>query len=92
MELSLHFIELRYKRNVFFSLANVYFVFQAPQNYSHTQRNPHVYYRHEVINQLQQQHSLVTLVSDNLATYTVKAQALVKLQSAEHSKLKFQVQ
>lgn len=52
--------------------------FQAPQNYSHTQRNPHVYYRHEVINQLQQTHSLVTIVADNLATYMQKVHALLE--------------
>lgn len=51
---------------------------KAPQNYSHTQRNPHVYYRHEVINQLQQTHSLVKLVADNLATYMQKVHTLME--------------
>lgn len=52
--------------------------YEAPQNYSHTQRNPHVYYRHEVINQLQQTHSLVKLVADNLATYMQKVHTLME--------------
>jgi ubiquitin carboxyl-terminal hydrolase 9/24 len=51
---------------------------QAPQNYSHVQRNPHVFYRHEVINKLQQTHSLVTLVADNLATYMEKVLILLE--------------
>ncbi|XP_068731970.1 ubiquitin carboxyl-terminal hydrolase 9X-like isoform X1 [Montipora capricornis] len=52
--------------------------YEAPQNYSHTQRNPHVYYRHEVINQLQQTHSLVTIVADNLASYMTKVHVLLE--------------
>ncbi|CAH3106557.1 unnamed protein product [Porites lobata] len=52
--------------------------YEAPQNYSHTQRNPHVYYRHEVINQLQQTHSLVTIVADNLASYMKKVYSLLE--------------
>ncbi|EDO35056.1 predicted protein [Nematostella vectensis] len=51
--------------------------YEAPQNYSHMQRNPHVFYRHEVINQLQMTHSLVTLVADNLAKYMEKVTSLV---------------
>ncbi|XP_078379070.1 ubiquitin carboxyl-terminal hydrolase 9X-like isoform X2 [Oculina patagonica] len=52
--------------------------YEAPQNYSHTQRNPHVYYRHEVINQLQQTHSLVTIVADNLASYMQRVHTLLE--------------
>lgn len=52
--------------------------FQAPQNYSHTQRNPHVYYRHEVINQLQETNHLVTIVADNLASYMNKVYTLIE--------------
>lgn len=52
--------------------------YEAPQNYSHTQRNPHVYYRHEVINQLQQTHTLVTIVADNLASYMQKVHTLLE--------------
>ncbi|XP_031549243.1 probable ubiquitin carboxyl-terminal hydrolase FAF-X isoform X2 [Actinia tenebrosa] len=51
--------------------------YEAPQNYSHVQRNPHVFYRHEVINKLQQTHSLVTLVADNLAKYMQKVRVIV---------------
>ncbi|XP_070258877.1 ubiquitin carboxyl-terminal hydrolase 9X isoform X2 [Myotis yumanensis] len=42
---------------------------EAPQNLSQTQRSPHVFYRHDLINQLQRDHSLVTLVAGNIATY-----------------------
>ncbi|XP_059944215.1 probable ubiquitin carboxyl-terminal hydrolase FAF-X isoform X5 [Mesoplodon densirostris] len=42
---------------------------EAPQNLSQTQRSPHVFYRHDLINQLQHSHALVTLVAENLATY-----------------------
>nr|XP_055233185.1 probable ubiquitin carboxyl-terminal hydrolase FAF-Y isoform X6 [Gorilla gorilla gorilla] len=42
---------------------------EAPQNLSQTQRSPHIFYRHDLINQLQQNHALVTLVAENLATY-----------------------
>ncbi|XP_077001872.1 ubiquitin carboxyl-terminal hydrolase 9X isoform X2 [Tamandua tetradactyla] len=42
---------------------------EAPQNLSQTQRSPHVFYRHDLINQLQHNHALVTLVAENLATY-----------------------
>ncbi|XP_073886539.1 ubiquitin carboxyl-terminal hydrolase 9Y isoform X7 [Macaca fascicularis] len=42
---------------------------EAPQNLSQTQRSHHIFYRHDLINQLQQNHALVTLVAENLATY-----------------------
>ncbi|XP_045395018.1 probable ubiquitin carboxyl-terminal hydrolase FAF-X isoform X1 [Lemur catta] len=42
---------------------------EAPQNLSQTQRSPHVFYRHDLINQLQHNHALVTLVAENLAIY-----------------------
>ncbi|XP_074179594.1 ubiquitin carboxyl-terminal hydrolase 9X-like isoform X3 [Rhinolophus sinicus] len=47
---------------------------EAPQNlsssrFSQTQRSPHAFYRHDLINQLQHNHALVTLVAENLATY-----------------------
>ncbi|ELW65826.1 putative ubiquitin carboxyl-terminal hydrolase FAF-X [Tupaia chinensis] len=42
---------------------------EAPQNLSQTQRSPHVFYRHDLINQLQHNHALVTLATENLATY-----------------------
>lgn len=37
--------------------------------FSQTQRSPHVFYRHDLINQLQHNHSLVTLVAENLSAY-----------------------
>ncbi|XP_016322836.1 ubiquitin carboxyl-terminal hydrolase 9X [Sinocyclocheilus anshuiensis] len=42
---------------------------EAPQNLSQTQRSPHVFYRHDLINQLQHNHALVTLVAENLSAY-----------------------
>lgn len=38
-------------------------------NRSQTQRSPHVFYRHDLINQLQTNHALVTLVAENLSAY-----------------------
>lgn len=38
-------------------------------SYSQTQRSPHVFYRHDLINQLQHNHALVTLVAENLSAY-----------------------
>ncbi|XP_060232828.1 probable ubiquitin carboxyl-terminal hydrolase FAF-X isoform X1 [Meriones unguiculatus] len=46
---------------------------EAPQhlssNFSQTHRSPHVFYRHHLISQLQHNHSLVTVVAENLASY-----------------------
>ncbi|XP_054553726.1 probable ubiquitin carboxyl-terminal hydrolase FAF-X [Talpa occidentalis] len=47
---------------------------EAPQNlsssrFSQTQQSPHVFHRHDLINQLQHNHALVTLVAENLAAY-----------------------
>lgn len=43
---------------------------EAPPNFSQHQRpTPHVSYRHDIISKLQNQHSLVVLVADNLTTY-----------------------
>uniref|UniRef100_A0AAY4DN76 ubiquitinyl hydrolase 1 n=1 Tax=Denticeps clupeoides TaxID=299321 RepID=A0AAY4DN76_9TELE len=42
---------------------------EAPQNLSQTQRSSHVFYRHDLINQLQHNHALVTLVAENLSSY-----------------------
>uniref|UniRef100_A0AAR2KQD2 ubiquitinyl hydrolase 1 n=1 Tax=Pygocentrus nattereri TaxID=42514 RepID=A0AAR2KQD2_PYGNA len=48
---------------------------EAPQNLRfvsssfQTQRSPHVFYRHDLINQLQHNHALVTLVAENLSAY-----------------------
>ncbi|EPQ01875.1 Putative ubiquitin carboxyl-terminal hydrolase FAF-X [Myotis brandtii] len=51
---------------------------EAPQNLSQTQRSPHVFYRHDLINQLQHDHSLVTLVAGNIATYMNSMQLYAK--------------
>ncbi|CAH7488181.1 probable ubiquitin carboxyl-terminal hydrolase FAF-X [Phodopus roborovskii] len=42
---------------------------EAPQNLSQTHQSPHVFYRRDLISQLQQNHALVTLVAENLAAY-----------------------
>ncbi|KAG8507344.1 putative ubiquitin carboxyl-terminal hydrolase FAF-X, partial [Galemys pyrenaicus] len=42
---------------------------EAPQNLSQTQQSPHVFHRHDLINQLQHNHALVTLVAESLAAY-----------------------
>ncbi|XP_071033260.1 ubiquitin carboxyl-terminal hydrolase 9X isoform X5 [Parasteatoda tepidariorum] len=56
---------------------------EAPPNFNHAQRSPHMLYRHEVINRLQQHHSLVILVADNLTTYMKRAHLIAK----EHPEL-----
>ncbi|KAJ8379215.1 hypothetical protein AAFF_G00223270 [Aldrovandia affinis] len=55
---------------------------EAPQNLSQTQRSPHVFYRHDLINQLQHNHALVTLVAENLSAYMETMRQFAK---AEHS-------
>nr|CAC38831.1 putative ubiquitin-specific protease [Mus musculus] len=42
---------------------------EAPQNLSQTHQSPRVFYRHDLISQLQHNHALVTLVAENLAAY-----------------------
>lgn len=51
---------------------------EAPPNFNHAQRSPHMFYRHEVINRLQQHHSLVILVADNLTSYMHKAHTVAR--------------
>lgn len=41
----------------------------SSSRFSQTQRSPHAFYRHVLINQLQHNHALVTLVAENLAVY-----------------------
>ncbi|KAK3569355.1 hypothetical protein QTP86_026791 [Hemibagrus guttatus] len=55
---------------------------EAPQNLSQTQRSPHVFYRHDLINQLQHNHALVTLVAENLSSYMENMRQFSK---AEHT-------
>ena len=55
-----------------------YSIHQAPQNFTHAQRAPHVYYRNQVINQLQTQHSIIMLVAQNLSAYMNKARTYAK--------------
>ncbi|XP_039251519.2 ubiquitin carboxyl-terminal hydrolase 9X-like [Styela clava] len=42
---------------------------EAPQNYQHVHRNQHVLYRHNVISNLQDTYSMVTMVATNLSSY-----------------------
>ncbi|XP_024919431.1 ubiquitin carboxyl-terminal hydrolase 9X isoform X3 [Cynoglossus semilaevis] len=69
---------------------------EAPQNlrkkmpiYIHanlmgqTQRSPHVFYRHDLINQLQHNHALVTLVAENLSAYMETMRQFSKEEQAE---------
>ncbi|XP_019715781.1 ubiquitin carboxyl-terminal hydrolase 9X isoform X3 [Hippocampus comes] len=48
-----------------------------------TQRNPHVFYRHDLINQLQNNHALVTLVAENLSAYMETMRQFSKEEQAE---------
>ncbi|VDH98041.1 ubiquitin carboxyl-terminal hydrolase 9/24 [Mytilus galloprovincialis] len=52
---------------------------EAPQNFPHAPpRTPHVYYRNNVINQLQSTHSIVMLVAKNLSEYMEKSRVFAK--------------
>nr|XP_051686462.1 probable ubiquitin carboxyl-terminal hydrolase FAF-X [Oryctolagus cuniculus] len=58
---------------------------EAPQNLSQTQQSPHILYRHDLINQLQRDHALVTLVAENLAAYmnSIRLYARGHMQNVE---------
>ncbi|CAB1346501.1 unnamed protein product, partial [Coregonus sp. 'balchen'] len=56
---------------------------EAPQNLSQTQRSPHVFYRHDLINQLQHNHALVTLVAENLSAYMETMRQFSKAEQAD---------
>ncbi|KAL1022174.1 hypothetical protein UPYG_G00023090 [Umbra pygmaea] len=56
---------------------------EAPQNLSQTQRSPHVFYRHDLINQLQHNHALVTLVAENLSAYMETMRQFSKVEHAD---------
>ncbi|XP_067107993.1 ubiquitin carboxyl-terminal hydrolase 9X isoform X3 [Osmerus mordax] len=56
---------------------------EAPQNLSQTQRSPHVFYRHDLINQLQHNHALVTLVAESLSAYMDTMRLFSKAEQAE---------
>ncbi|KAH9509417.1 putative ubiquitin carboxyl-terminal hydrolase FAF-X [Bulinus truncatus] len=56
---------------------------EAPQNFPHTQRGAHMYYRNGVIGQLQSQHSIVMLVSQNLSAYMNKQRAYAEAHPNE---------
>ncbi|XP_059175144.1 probable ubiquitin carboxyl-terminal hydrolase FAF-X isoform X4 [Physella acuta] len=56
---------------------------QAPQNFPHTQRGAQMYYRNGVIGQLQSQHSIVMLVSQNLSAYMNKQRAYAEAHPNE---------
>ncbi|RWS27831.1 putative ubiquitin carboxyl-terminal hydrolase FAF-X-like protein [Leptotrombidium deliense] len=49
-----------------------------PQGTTAHQRSTHMMYRHEVINRLQSQHSLVIKVSENISVYMNKARQIAK--------------
>ncbi|XP_041351568.1 probable ubiquitin carboxyl-terminal hydrolase FAF-X isoform X2 [Gigantopelta aegis] len=51
---------------------------EAPQSFPHSQRAPNMFYRNNVIGDLQSQHSIVMLVSQNLAAYITKARIYAK--------------
>ena len=51
---------------------------QAPQNYTHIQRSPHMFYRNKVINQFHNQLSIVVLVTSSLTTYMARAHEYAK--------------
>jgi len=51
---------------------------QAPQNYTHIQRSPHMFYRNKVINQFHTQLSIVVLVTSSLTTYMARAHDYAK--------------
>ena len=53
--------------------ASGYVVLQAPQNYTHIQRSPHMFYRNKVISQFHNQLSIVVLVTSSLTTYMTRA-------------------
>lgn len=54
--------------------------------FSQTQRSPHVFYRHDLINQLQHNHALVTLVAENLSAYMETMRQFSKGTSISHQK------
>ncbi|EDV22025.1 uncharacterized protein TRIADDRAFT_59589 [Trichoplax adhaerens] len=49
--------------------------YEAPRDYSRSQPLSHLFYRHEVINQLQQKHKIVSVTAENLSIYMNKARA-----------------
>ena len=61
-------------------------VMQAPQNYTHIQRSPHMFYRNKVINQFHNQLSIVVLVTSSLTTYMSQAQEYARGMSSSYRK------
>jgi len=61
-------------------------VIQAPQNYTHIQRSPHMFYRNKVINQFHNQLSIVVLVTSSLTTYMSQAHEYARGRSSSHRK------
>ncbi|XP_063224287.1 probable ubiquitin carboxyl-terminal hydrolase FAF-X isoform X9 [Bacillus rossius redtenbacheri] len=53
-------------------------LYEPSPNMNHSQRTHHVYYRQEVIERLQTQHSLVVLVTNNLTAYMDKIRQMAK--------------
>ncbi|XP_051782099.1 probable ubiquitin carboxyl-terminal hydrolase FAF-X [Erpetoichthys calabaricus] len=54
---------------------------ESPSVLSQAQRSPRVFYRHDLINQLQHTHALITLVTENLSTYMESIKQFVKVHS-----------
>lgn len=52
-------------------------LYEQNPNGGHPQRTHHIYYRQEVIERLQNQHSLVILVANSLTTYMTHLRPLI---------------
>ncbi|KAJ9591428.1 hypothetical protein L9F63_002034, partial [Diploptera punctata] len=53
-------------------------LYEPSPNMNHSQRSHHIYYRQEVIERLQNQHSLVILVTNSLTSYMDKIRQIAK--------------
>ncbi|XP_023706840.1 probable ubiquitin carboxyl-terminal hydrolase FAF-X isoform X1 [Cryptotermes secundus] len=53
-------------------------LYEPSPNMNHSQRSHHIYYRQEVIERLQNQHSLVILVTNSLTSYMDKVRQIAK--------------
>nr|CAD7574966.1 unnamed protein product [Timema californicum] len=58
-------------------------LYESSPNMNHSQRTHHIYYRQEVIERLQNQHSLVILVTNSLTTYMDKVRQIAKDESVK---------
>ncbi|KAK6644525.1 hypothetical protein RUM43_000792 [Polyplax serrata] len=60
-------------------------LYEQSPNLNHNQRSQHIYYRQEIIERLQNNHTLVILVSDSLKNYIDKVKKLVSHSDLESS-------